>query len=639
MPTATVDRSVLTFARSVPAGTLRAAVPHLLLIGILIASGIALRRWAYATTFNLFLDQRVDDSPGSAATQRFDLEPGGVVPRMLTRDDRVTFRTHIHQDSTIEADVLATQGAAFEVRLCREGVERILAAGGSSSTPVSLQAPVPPGDNDLQLISHGEVTWSNLRVERAMNLAPVLVLIVLLLVSMLAWRRYAVPPFSKTPPVASRGLQAWMFTFMIAATVLVSLILVEVTLRAVGGRLSSGISALRHDLGEPTEDPRWQETPRYGRRLRPNANVPGEWKYGDIIRMGFVPQAEGDGRVHRYPYQSDSEGFRNSAPRDSIEVAALGDSFTDALTMRREDAWPAQLEARLGRPVQNYGTAGFGPQQELLVLKDFALPHHPRVVVLAFFAGNDIRDAEAFESFARAEALPNEPKPGWPIKAIVMRADTWFLTSAIQAASRALSDRASEAPAASHPATPNVPVPAGPSFSRGMFTAEVGGRRMRVALMPPYLNVLNFAEPDLAARRGWTLIESTLMEMQAASRAAGAEFVVAFIPFKSQVYLPLLDRLFPRAELTQALHFYSRDRTKAPDVDRMLRNRLAQNALMARFCERAGIPLLDLTQALQARIEAGEAMYFPDDSHLDEDGEALVADQVASFLEARRLLR
>lgn len=53
---------------------------------------------------------------------------------------------------------------------------------------------------------------------------------------------------------------------------------------------------------------------------------------------------------------------------------------------------------------------------------------------------------------------------------------------------------------------------------------------------------------------------------------------------------------------------------------------------MARFCARAGIPLLDLTEALQARVEAGETMYFPDDSHLDENGEALVAERLAAFL-------
>ena len=52
--------------------------------------------------------------------------------------------------------------------------------------------------------------------------------------------------------------------------------------------------------------------------------------------------------------------------------------------------------------MQNYGTAGFGPQQELRVLTDYALAHHPKVVVLAYFAGNDIFEAEAFEDYERS---------------------------------------------------------------------------------------------------------------------------------------------------------------------------------------------------------------------------------------------
>jgi hypothetical protein len=218
-----------------------------------------------------------------------------------------------------------------------------------------------------------------------------------------------------------------------------------------------------------------------------------------------------------------------------------------------------------------------------------------------------------------------------------MRADTWFLTSAVQAAWPVTTGSKTEAEVAPRAEAPDVR--AEPSFRRGMFTAAVSGRRMRFALMPPYLNLLNFDERDLSARRGWTLIESTLVEMQQASRAAGAEFVVAFIPFKSQVYLPLVERLFPRTALEDALHFYARGSATVPDVDKMMRNRLAQNVLMARFCEGAGIPLLDLTEALQARTEAGETMYFSDDSHLDESGEAVVAIHVAEFLNARRLLR
>jgi lysophospholipase L1-like esterase len=64
----------------------------------------------------------------------------------------------------------------------------------------------------------------------------------------------------------------------------------------------------------------------------------------------------------------------------------------------------------------------------------------------------------------------------------------------------------------------------------------------------------------------------------------------------------------------------------------MSRNRLAQNALMRRLCVEDRIRCLDTTDALQARVWSGENVYFPDESHLNETGHAVVADALAAFL-------
>ncbi len=154
------------------------------------------------------------------------------------------------------------------------------------------------------------------------------------------------------------------------------------------------------------------------------------WRDGDIVRMGFIPPSSPPGPLHRFSLHTDAAGFRNRSIDERVEVAALGDSFTDAMTMAAEAAWPAQLEQTLGVPVRNYGTAGFGPQQELLVLKDFVVPRRPRTVVLAFFAGNDIFDAEAFDAFQRSGGTVRRATPGWRVKDIVSRADRWFVVEA-----------------------------------------------------------------------------------------------------------------------------------------------------------------------------------------------------------------
>jgi hypothetical protein len=436
------------------------------------------------------------------------------------------------------------------------------------------------------------------------------------------------------------GRLAWYRRLATAAGIAFSLLALEGGLRAFGDRIPGGIAAERHDLGEVRQDPRWEDTPRFGRRLRSRVNAVNEWRYGDIVRMGYIPASVSASVLHRFTFQTDDEGFRNAHVRPRIDIAALGDSFTDAMTLRIEDAWPTQLERETGMAVQNYGTAGFGPQQELLALKEYAARHHPHVVVLAYFAGNDLFDAEAFDDFTRSGGTVRRAVQGWQIKDVVSRADTWFLVSALRATGAWVSKleraeaRADAAPtrAEPDPETGGLVPASGASFDRGMFVATVNGRAMRWAFMPPYLNTLTFSQRDLAGRKGWALTQQAIGEMQDVARGIGATMVVMFLPFKSQVYLPWLAQSHAASDLSRELAYYLPDNPGAPDVEAMLRNRLAQNRLMRTFCEQQGIPFLDTTDALTTGFLSGENMYFPDESHLNERGHAVVARALAAYL-------
>ena len=214
----------------------------------------------------------------------------------------------------------------------------------------------------------------------------------------------------------ARGADARAATGTALTATLLGLLAVEGALRLAGTRLSPGIQAARRDLGEFAADPRWQYSPRYGQRLVPGFHGLSSWREGDIIRMGFLPPALGERRAHWYEFRTDEEGFRNRATRPRIDIAALGDSFTDAQTVAADAAWPQQLEARLGAAVQNYGTAGFGPQQELLVLKDLRCAIH-ELVVLAFFAGNDLRDAGCSSRRAARRTPGSTAEAGGPSSA------------------------------------------------------------------------------------------------------------------------------------------------------------------------------------------------------------------------------
>jgi lysophospholipase L1-like esterase len=85
-----------------------------------------------------------------------------------------------------------------------------------------------------------------------------------------------------------------------------------------------------------------------------------------------------------------------------VDVVAIGDSFTWCSGLRAEDAWPAQLAPLLGRTVWNLGRGGIGLHEELQILRRFGLAKRPRVVILNFYEGNDLRDALRFAQHAGA---------------------------------------------------------------------------------------------------------------------------------------------------------------------------------------------------------------------------------------------
>lgn len=93
----------------------------------------------------------------------------------------------------------------------------------------------------------------------------------------------------------------------------------------------------------------------------------------------------------QYP-EHDPLGFRNrSVPKEPV-VIAFGDSQTYGVTVSREQAWPQQLEQLGGPTTYNMAFSGWGPTQSVLLLGQ-ALQLKPKLIVEAFYAGNDLVDS------------------------------------------------------------------------------------------------------------------------------------------------------------------------------------------------------------------------------------------------------
>ncbi len=606
---------------------IRGALLRIVFVTQLIVLALIAKQWAYVTTSRLFLDHALSGRE-SAVTQRFDIADRQVVPRITTREGaRVSFRSDADAPARVQTDIEPIAPVHYEIAWLANTGRQILAAGRADRrTPIS--SPVPTAAGVLELSTDGPASWVDPRLVRDMEIGRESLLLLVLVIVFWLLNRGADARDRTAMRLAGFRTAALTITFVLG------IFACEVALRALGDRAPAGILSLRHDLGEAVPDERWQDTARYGRRLRAGVNAENAWRYGDIVRMGFISPALSPGVWRRFPFKTDAEGFRNDAVRERVNIAALGDSFTDALTLPVEASWPMRLQQRLGVPVQNYGTAGFGPQQELLVLRDFVVRHRPSHVVLAYFAGNDIFDAERFEQFQQRGRAEGSTL-GWPIKDVYGRADTWYVTSALSASANWLGHR--QQPFVVHAAAADPPrdavIKARAPFDGGLFSLQVQGHLLQWAFMPPYLNTMNFSERELRARSGWRLTRDAILAMQRTSRDAGADFTVMFLPFKSQVYWPLLERSVTPDDLHRALEFYLKDNGRAIDVDALRRNRLAQNSMLRELCASAGIPFLDTTPMLQQHVESGENVYFPDESHLNEIGQGLVANALAEFIQ------
>lgn len=118
----------------------------------------------------------------------------------------------------------------------------------------------------------------------------------------------------------------------------------------------------------------------------------------------------------------DALGFRNRAVPIVADVVAIGDSQTVGRNATLDWSWPALLgEISVKQPVvYNMASGGWGPVQ-YLYMAEKALAFRPRVLVVAFYTGNDAFDAikvaynlDAWKSLRGLPEKPADPPSDWP---------------------------------------------------------------------------------------------------------------------------------------------------------------------------------------------------------------------------------
>ncbi len=146
-------------------------------------------------------------------------------------------------------------------------------------------------------------------------------------------------------------------------------------------------------------------------------------------------------------YEADRFGFRNSDgvwESGRVDVALIGDSYTHGVCVDTEDALSAHLSRRWR--VLNLGATGAGPFQELAILREYAAPLEPPLVVWIYYEGNDLWDVvrEAPKDWLAAYLAPGHRQGLAGVHGEVSRAfGAWLDSLTAAEANRRAPDRPS----------------------------------------------------------------------------------------------------------------------------------------------------------------------------------------------------
>ena len=280
----------------------------------------------------------------------------------------------------------------------------------------------------------------------------------------------------------------------------------------------------------------------------------------------------------------DRHGFRNKSDLAAADIVVLGDSYIEGYMMPEGFTVTTRLSQLQGKVVANLGHSGYGPQQELVVLKRYGFSLQPKTVIWAFFEGNDFDDLDYY-----GKQLPRQTSPLWQT--------IWYRSFTRNALAQLV-----------YP-------------TRGCIkSSTIGKLQARFTDERNHTSPVFFAPTEVHQLSQEKLIKTIAYLGEAARlcRERNIQFVVAFIPEKYRVYRGLRN-----VELGSGT-IRSWEVSSLPDE---MGRRLAELDL--------GVEYVDLTQPLQEASQQGIATYLPDDTHWTEAGNLVVAqilDRTLRFL-------
>ncbi len=291
--------------------------------------------------------------------------------------------------------------------------------------------------------------------------------------------------------------------------------------------------------------------------------------------------------------QYDRLGFRNNRDLSNADIVVIGDSYIEAPMVPHGALSTTLLGELQGKIVANLGNSGYGPQQELGVLKRFAFALQPKTVVWAFFEGNDFSNARQYDLKIR---MHSEKNAYWQ--------DIWFRSFSRNLL--ALYFRSTKE------CEPN---PNGRRYM-GQFRDHAN------AATPVFFASSEVVTPSEDEVKG---VSKYILEAYRLCRERNIRFMVVFVPEKYRVYHDLDNFELGTEELRS---------WRVNDLPSRLKQVLTALA--------PDLEYVDLTPALKEESRKGIATYLSDDTHWTAAGHRVAAEAMHRALSTpvgQRLVR
>ncbi len=317
----------------------------------------------------------------------------------------------------------------------------------------------------------------------------------------------------------------------------------------------------------------------------PHSHFSGAVRGGNDAANFRIPSS--DLTAYHWDDKYDENGFRNDVDLKTADVVVIGDSFVEGNTIPTAQLTTSLLANLQHKVVANLGQYGYGPREELAVLKRYALPLQPRVVVWMFFEGNDLRDLIHYDQMKAGENKPESLRSALWEPSFTHVALAW-LKLEYKDAFR----------------------PLGVTHSAVVEASD--GKKTTVYFIYPAPSV---SRDNLDAMDQTVLTLTTAYQLCA---ARGARLLFVYIPTKFRALRPFC-RFPQESECRQ---------WSLSDLPERL-----QRALESISPE---IGFLDLTPDLADGVKRGELPYYVDDDHWSPEGHKIAAEAINDYLSSMR---